>query len=405
MSLNRGRPVLAIPGPSVLPDRVLTAMHRASPSIYDGELVDMSDGLQDGLKRVARTSGHAAIYVANGHGAWEAALRNTLNPGDQVLVLSIGFFSRLWGEVATDLKLKVEEISYGMSEAVDPAGLELALRADTNHRIRAVLAVQTETSSSVRNDIPALRAAIDRAGHPALFMVDCIASLGCDRYEMDAFGVDVTVSAGQKGLMNPIGLSFVLFNDKAHSERARTNPGRYWDWTNRAFSKSFYPRWCGSPPAHHMFALRETLAMILDEEGMEAVWARHATISNAIWAAVDAWGSTGIMALNVTESAHRAAGVTTINTAPGVGARIRAWCEREAGVTLGNALGFPAEELADHFRIGHMGHLNVHMVMGTLGAIEAAMAAEGLAYGPGALTAAARVLATHKTPPTESRRS
>jgi alanine-glyoxylate transaminase/serine-glyoxylate transaminase/serine-pyruvate transaminase len=373
----------------------MAAMNRQSVSIYSGELVDMTDGLLTDLKKVAGTDGFAAIYLANGHGAWEAALRNTLNSGDQIAVLSNGFFSHRWGEVAQTLGVEVQYLDYGMAEHADPAKLEALLRNDTDGRIKAVLAVQTETSSSVCNDIPALRAAITAAGHGALFMVDCIAALGCDRFEMDEWGVDVMVSAGQKGIMNPIGLSFVFFNDKADAARANTTPGQYLDWTERAKSKSFYPRWSGSPPAHHMFALRETLDMMLYEEGMEAVWARHATISKAVAAAVEAWGATGTMTLNISDPAYRASGVTTINTVPGVAMKIRSWCEENAGVTLGNSLGFPEVELEDHFRIGHMGHLNIHMVMGVLGAVETAMHAQNIPHGAGALSAAARILAAH----------
>lgn len=395
MSLNQGRSILAIPGPSVIPDRVLNAMHRPSASIYDGELVEMTDGLLDDLKRVAGTDALAAIYLANGHGAWEAALRNTLNHGDKIVVLSNGFFSHKWGTVAETLGVRVEFIEYGMTGYADPMRLEEVLRADTNGEIKAVLAVQSETSSSVRNDVAALRAAIDVAGHDALFMVDCIASLGCDRFEMDALGVDVMVSAGQKGMMNPIGLAFVFFNDKADAARAHANPGQYWDWTDRAKSKSFYPRWSGSPPGHLMFALRETLDMMVHDEGMPAVWARHTTIAKAVWAACDVWGQTGALRLNIDDPARRATGVTTINTDPGMAHKIRMWCQNEAGVTLGNSLGFPPEELEDHFRIGHMGHLNIHMVMGVLGAIETAMIAQDLPHGSGALAAAAKVLSAH----------
>ncbi len=395
MSLNKGHPIMAIPGPSVVPDRVLNAMHRPSANIYEGELVDMTDHLLDQLKKVVRTDGYAAIYLANGHGAWEAAIKNTLTEGDKIVVLSNGFFSHKWGEVAATHKFSVEYVDYGMASDADPARLENVLRGDTESKIKAVLAVQSETSSSVRNDIPALRAAIDAAGHDALFMVDCIASLGCDRFEMDAWGVDVVVSAGQKGMMNPIGLSFVFFNEKADAARKGANPGQYWDWTDRAKSKSFYPRWSGSPPSHHMFALRETLQMMIDEEGMEAVWARHATISRAVWAAVDVWSEAGALALNIKDPAKRASGVTTINTSPGVAHKIRRWCQDETGVTLGNSLGFPLDEIEDHFRIGHMGHLNIHMVMGVLGAIETSMIAQDIPHGSGALSAAARVLAAH----------
>lgn len=397
MSLNQGRSILAIPGPSVIPDRVLNAMHRPSASIYDGELVEMTDGLLDDLKRVAGTDHNVAIYLANGHGAWEAALRNTLNAGDKIVVLSNGFFSHKWGTVAQTLGLKVEFIKYGMTGHADPQRLEELLKADSAGELKAVLAVQSETSSSVRNDVASLRKAIDAAGHNALFMVDCIAALGCDRFEMDALGVDIMVSAGQKGMMNPIGLAFVFFNQKADAARVSANPGQYWDWTDRAKSKSFYPRWSGSPPGHLMFALRETLDMMVHEEGMPAVWARHATIANAVWAACDTWAEAGTLSLNISDPERRAMGVTTINTAPGVAHKIRMWCQNEAGVTLGNSLGFPPEELEDHFRIGHMGHLNIHMMMGVLGAIETAMIAQNIPHSGGALSAAAKVLADHQT--------
>lgn len=397
MSLNRGRPILAIPGPTVIPERILSGMHRQAVSIYDGELVEMTDLLLEDLKKLARTDGYVAIYQANGHGAWEAALRNTLLPGDKIVVLSNGFFSSRWGMVASSLGIEVTYLDYGMTDHADPVRLEALLKEDTSNDIKAVLAVQTETSSSVRNDPHALRLAIDAANHDALLMLDCIASMGCDPFEMDAWGIDVAVSAGQKGLMMPIGLSFVFFNEKADAARVKTMPGQYFDWTDRAKSKDFYPRWSGSPPVHHMYGLRESLDMILNEEGLPSVWARHQTISGAICAAVDAWGSTGALSLNIKDQDHRAGGVTTVNTARGVGAKIRNWCDVNAGVTLGNSLGFPPAEIEDHFRIGHMGHLNVHMVMGVLGAIETAMQAERISHGPGALSAAAQVLAAHAT--------
>lgn len=397
MSLNKGRPVLAIPGPTEIPERVLAAMHRQAVSIYEGELFEMTDVLLEDLKTLARTKGHVAFYQSNGHGAWEAALRNTVSQGDRIVVLSNGFFSSRWGMVASTLGVEVDYLDYGMSEHADPERLEALLREDANNDIKAVLAVQTETSSSVRNDPHALRRAIDAAGHDALLMIDCIASLGVDPFEMDAWGIDVVVSAGQKGLMTPIGSSFVFFNEKADAARARTTPGQYFDWTHRAKSKDFYPRWSGSPPVHNMYALREALDMILKDEGLPAVWARHKTVSTAVCAAVDAWGAEGTMALNIKGPAHRGAGVTTVNTSSGVGAKIRNWCAANAGVTFGNSLGFPPEELHDHFRIGHMGHFNIHMVMGVLGAIETAMQAQDIPYGAGGLTAAASVLAAHPT--------
>ena len=195
MSLNFGRQQLAIPGPSVIPDRVLSAMHRPSPDIYEGELVEISTRVFADLKAVARTKENCAVYISNGHGAWEAALRNTFAEGDEVLVLATGRFAAGWAELARSLGLKTEVIDFGMTADADPNRLEEILRADTGRRFKAVMVVQTDTASSVRNDIPALRKAIDDAGHDALFAVDCIASLGCEPFEMDRWGVDLMVTA------------------------------------------------------------------------------------------------------------------------------------------------------------------------------------------------------------------
>ncbi len=283
--------MLAIPGPSIIPERVLLAMHRASPNIYEGALIDTVDTLYPDLKAVARTDGHVAIYIANGHGAWEAALRNTVNPGETVLVLSTGRFGAGWGDIATAMGVETQVLDFGMQAAADARQVEDILRADTAGDIRAVLTVLTDTASGVRNDIAALRAAIDAAKHDALLMVDCVASLGCDRYEMDALGADVTVAACQKGLMTPPGLGFVYFNERASSFRARTTPGYYWDWVPRTTADYFYQRFGGTAPTHHIFGLREALDMLVHEEGVEAVWARHEKLASAVWAALDVWGS------------------------------------------------------------------------------------------------------------------
>ncbi|MCL4130660.1 UNVERIFIED_CONTAM: hypothetical protein GTU68_020286, partial [Idotea baltica] len=202
-----------------MPERVIRAMNRASPNIYEGELVDMTATILPDLKKVARTNGKVAIYIGNGHAAWEASLNNTLNSGDKILVLGTGRFGPGWGEIGNALGLNVELMDFGMHADADPVKLYERLTNDKNHDIRAVLTVQTDTASSVQNNIPALRKAIDDAKHPALFMVDCIASLGCEPHEMDDWGVDVMVSACQKGLMTPAGLGFVFFNDKAAAAR------------------------------------------------------------------------------------------------------------------------------------------------------------------------------------------
>ncbi|MEM9126634.1 MAG: aminotransferase class V-fold PLP-dependent enzyme, partial [Pseudomonadota bacterium] len=203
MSLAWGREYLAIPGPSVMPDAVLQAMHRPSPNIYDGELIQMMPALTRDLKRVARTDQHVAIYIANGHGTWEAALSNVIAPGETVLAPASGRFAHGWAEMATGLGADVQVIDFGMAAPWDFGRLADTLRADTAHEIKAVLAVHVDTSTSIRNDIPALRQLLDDLNHPALLLADCIASLGCDRFEMDAWGVDVMVTASQKGLMTP----------------------------------------------------------------------------------------------------------------------------------------------------------------------------------------------------------
>ncbi len=396
MSLSQGRHYLAIPGPSVVPDRVLQAMHQPAPNIYSGALVEMVHGIIPDLKAVARTAHNAAIYICNGHGAWEAALANVLSRGDKVLVLATGRFGIGWGEIATGLGIKVDLIDYGQRSDIDLAQVEDALRADKSHKIKAVMAVHVDTSTSVRNDIAALRRLIDTVGHPALLMVDCIASLAVDRFEMDAWGVDVMVAASQKGLMVPPGLGFVYFNDKADRVRETADCATsYWDWRPRAQPENFYQYFAGTAPTHHLFGLREALTMLLHEEGLEAVWARHAKLARTVWAAFDTWGQVGSVELNIKDIAKRSHAVTSVRTSAPDGTALRDWVSERAGVTLGIGLGMaPPGDPAWHgfFRIGHMGHVNAHMVLGALGVIEAGMVSLGIEHGEGALAAAAKVV-------------
>ncbi|MGR3755845.1 MAG: pyridoxal-phosphate-dependent aminotransferase family protein [Tranquillimonas sp.] len=396
MSLANGRSYLAIPGPSVMPDAVLRAMHRAAPNIYEGELVDMAPGLVRDLKAVARSRGHCAIYIANGHGAWEAALINVLRSGDKVLVPATGRFGHGWAGVAGALGADVEIMEFGRRSPIDPGRLAERLRADARHEIRAVMAVHVDTATSVRSDVAALRRALDDTGHPALLMVDCIASLGADRFEMDAWGADVMVTGSQKGLMTPPGLGVVFFNDRAAEARRRADRVTpYWDWTPRSDPQEFYQFFAGTAPTHHLFALRAALDMILDE-GVEQVWARHATLARAVWAAVDAWGDGGAAALNVPDPAWRSHAVTAARLTGGGGTGLREWLTRNAGVTLGIGLGMADSDdptRHDYFRIGHMGHVNAHMVLGVLSAMQAGMDALQIPRGSGALDAAAAVCA------------
>ncbi|MGI3170666.1 pyridoxal-phosphate-dependent aminotransferase family protein [Pseudooceanicola sp. C21-150M6] len=396
MTLAAGRPYLAIPGPSVMPDRVLQAMHVAAPNIYEGDLVTMVQGMIPDLKRVARTDGKVAIYIANGHGAWEASLSNIAQPGDKVLVCVTGRFGHGWADMADGLGLDVTKIDFGMKEGIDPGKLEEALKADTRHEYKAVLFSHVDTATSLRNDPRLLRAAMDAAGHPALLMADCIASLACDEIQMDAWGVDIVVAGSQKGLMVPPGLSFVFVSPKAEEvRRALPRVSRYWDWTPRLDPEFFYQFFGGTAPTHHLFGLRASLDMLHDE-GMEQVWARHATLARAIWAACEAWGSdNGALRMNVSDRGKRSHAVTALGLGERNGAALRQWVAEKAGVTLGLGLGMETPEFPrgeGFFRIGHMGHLNAHMVLGMLGTLEAGMQAIGVHIGPDALSAAAKVV-------------
>ncbi|MEO0401506.1 MAG: aminotransferase class V-fold PLP-dependent enzyme [Pseudomonadota bacterium] len=393
---SHGRDYLAIPGPSVMPDAVLQAMHRAAPNIYAGELVDIAASLVPDLKAVARTAGHVAMYIGNGHAAWEAALANTISPGDTVLVPATGRFGHGWGDMADGLGAQVEILDFGKRAPMDMDRIAETLLADTQHRIKAVLAVHVDTSTSVRNDISALRGALDATGHPALLMADCIASLGCDQFEMDAWGVDVMVAGCQKGLMVPPGMSFVFFNDRAQAVRAAMpRVSRYWDWQPRANPEEFFMYWNGTAPTHHLYGLRTALDM-LHGEGIEQVWRRHKLLAQAIWAACEAWGQDGPLELNVVDPAHRSCAVTALRIGAPHGTALRDWVDHNLGLTLGIGLGMaPPGDPAWHgfFRLGHMGHVNGHMILGLLGGIEAGLTALEIPHGRGALDGAASIIA------------
>lgn len=390
-SLAHGREYLAIPGPSVMPDAVLQAMHRPSPNIYDGELVDMMPALTRDLKRVACTEHNVAIYIANGHGTWEAALSNVIAPGETVLAPASGRFTYGWAEMAEGVGAKVKTIDFGTSSPWNFEQIADVLRADQAHEIKAVLAVHVDTSSSIRNDIPALRTLLDELNHPALLMADCIASLGCDRFEMDAWGVDVTVTACQKGLMTPPGIGFVFFNDKAQAKRAAIpRVSLYWDWQPRANPELFYQYFDGTAPTHHLYGLRAALDMI-HAEGVENVWARHQHLAKAIWAACEVWAQGGALHFNVADPAYRSHAVTALRLTEGRGTPLRNFTENHLGLTLGIGLGM--EDWDGCFRLGHMGHVNAQMVMAMLGGVETAMAALNIPRGNGALEAAATTLA------------
>lgn len=397
MPITTGRPYLAIPGPSVSPDRILNAMHRTSPNIYEGELVDLTRAMIPDLRAVAMTSQHVAIYIANGHGIWEAAITNMFSRGDRALLASTGRFGHGWAEAAQRMGVTIDLLDFGKRGPADPQRIADALRADPAHTIKAVLVTHVDTASSALNDIAAIRAAIDSTGHPALLAVDAIASLGCDELRMDAWGIDVILGASQKGLMLPPGLGFLWFSEKAMAASANSDLSTpYWDWKPRAIGTEFYQYFGGTAPTHHLYGLREALTMILHEEGLEQVWDRHQRLATSVWAAFDAWsaGGSGI-ALNVADPKARGCSVTAATIPNGGAGALRRWLETEAGVTLGIGLGMalphePAYQ--DFLRVAHMGHVNAHMTLGVLATMEAGLQALNIPHGGGALEAAAGAL-------------
>ncbi|MBH0239265.1 pyridoxal-phosphate-dependent aminotransferase family protein [Methylobrevis albus] len=391
MPLRHGRELLMIPGPTTIPDAVLQAMHRPAVEIYTGELVALTDRCLVDIKRLFGTAGNAYIYAANGHGAWEAALSNTLSGGDKVLVLESGRFATGWGETALSMGLEVEVLPQAFSRAVDPAAVRARLAADDAEEIAAILVVQIDTASGVMNDIPAIRAAIDAAGHPALLMVDTVASLGIVPFEMDAWGVDVAMCGAQKGLMTPPGLGLVAAGPKAIAAHADADlVTRYWDWTFRD-GPEHYMKYCGTPPEHLLFAFRKALDILLTEEGLEAAHRRHALLAEATRRAVAVWAEAGALSFNIEAPSARANSVTVVRTTdPAVARRLVDTCRDRYGVVLSNAIG---QLEGGGFRIGHMGHVNAAALLGTLAVIETALASLGVPHGAGGTAAAIAWLA------------
>ncbi|MEH6545637.1 MAG: aminotransferase class V-fold PLP-dependent enzyme [Sneathiella sp.] len=390
MSVRNGRQFISIPGPTTVPDEVLAAMHRPPIDIRTGELVEITDGLLQDLRDLCQTTGFPNIYIANGHGAWEAALSNVLSRDDKVLVLESGSFAAGWGQAGATIGLDVEVLPGSYQKAVDPATVEARLVADVSKDIKAVLVVQVDTASSVVNDIPAIRKAIDNAGHGALFMVDTIASLGTMPYKMDEWGVDVTVAACQKGLMMSPGLSFTISNSKAKEKHVHANlRTAYWDWTARD-GDEHYHKYAGTPPVHHLFGLQKAFEMINDE-GLENVVLRHHLLANATRAAVSKWCEGGVLSFNIPDPTQRSNSVTTvlINDEKVLN-DILSYCDEKCGVVVGIGI---AALSGKALRIAHMGHINAPMLLGTLSAIEMSLVALDVPHGSGGVQAAIEYLA------------
>ena len=367
-----------------------TIDHRSQ--VFPGILNAARTGVQSVIKSA---SAEVFIFPSTGTGGWETAISNTLSPGDLVLVPATGRFAHGWAEIAKAMGVETEIMDFGLRDTIDLDRVKARLSEDDG-RIKAVMTVQTDTSTGVRNDMAALRHAIDETGHDALFMVDCMASFGCDRFEMDAWGVDVMITGSQKGLMTPPGLGFVYFSDKA--DRARETAQcltHYWDWRPRVDPPYFYKYFDGTAPTHHLYGLDEALNMI-GEEGLDTVWHRHAVLSRAIWAAFDHWGTDGPLEVNMHDHALRSHSVTALRAGSAKGTKLRQWCETKAGLTLGIGLGMAddgAPEWDHFFRLGHMGHVNAQMILGALATIEAGLIAVDLPHASGGIERAAEVIA------------
>src|ERR1700692_1622860 len=385
MVVRAGREFLALPGPTTMPDEVLRAMHRPALDIYSDTMVELTDSLLRDLSRLFATTGQSYIYIANGHGAWEAALSNVLSRGDKVLVLESGRFAIGWGNAAAAMGVEVEILKGDWGPAVRPAEVEARLRQDKDHTIKAILGVQVDTASGVINDIEAIGKAIKAAGHPALFMVDAVASLGCMPFQMDAWGIDVAMSGSQKGLMTPPGLRFCAVNDRAQQVHKKANLRTpYWDWTEREGTEH-YRKYGGTAPIHLLFALRQAIDMI-DEEGLENVFMRHRLLAEAVRRAVATWAEGQVLGFNVAEANERSDTVTTVVMAASHDPMaLQRYCKEKCGLVLGVGIG----ELAGQaFRIAHMGHVNAPMILGTLGVIEVGLHALGIPHGRGGVEAA-----------------
>ena len=385
MTVRAGREFLAIPGPTTIPDEVLRAMHRPAVDMYSPPLIALTDSLLRDLSRLFGTSARSYIYIANGHGAWEATLTNVLSKGDKILVLESGRFALDWGEAAARLGVNVEILKGDWRRAVRPAELEHRLREDKSGTIKAILAVQIDTSSGVHNDIALIGKAISAAHHDALFMVDTVASLGCVPFEMDGWRVDVAMSGSQKGLMTPPGLGFVAASDRAREAHLKADLRTpYWDWTSRD-GESHYQKYAGTPPEQLLFALRQALDMLF-EEGLDKVFLRHRLLAEAVRRSVTVWKKGLAIDFNIAEPGERSDTVTTVLMGNGRNPEaLHEYCNTKCGVVLGAGFG---QMKGKAFRIAHMGHINAPMILGTLGVIEMAFDALQIPHGKGGVQAA-----------------
>lgn len=380
-----GRHFLQIPGPTNVPDRILRAIDHPTIDHRGPAFRELALRVLDGLKRIFRTRQPVIVFPASGTGAWEAALVNTLSPGDRVLMSETGHFATLWYEMAKRLGLDPLFLEGDWRSGADPERIERALREDRGERIRAVCVVHNETSTGVTSRIAEIREAIDRTGHPALFMVDTISSLASMPYEHDGWKVDVTVAGSQKGLMLPPGLSFTAVSERALAAHRKAGLARsYFDWSAmlEANARGFFPY---TPATNLLYGLDEAIRM-LEEEGLDNVFARHARHAAATRAAVAAWGLETVCR----NQAEHSASLTAVLLPEGFDAdALRAHILERFDLSLGNGLGRLAGRA---FRIGHLGDFNDLMLMGTLCGVEMGLRTFGVPLAGSGTAAAMEVL-------------
>lgn len=386
MTYASGRHFLQIPGPSNIPDRILRAIDQPIIDHRGPAFAALGSEVLTGIRTIFKTAQPVIIYPASGSGAWEAALVNTLSSGDKALMCETGQFATLWRQIAERLGIETSFISTDWRHGADPAAIQAALVEDSTHEIKAVCVVHNETSTGVVSNIAAIRQAIDAAGHPALLMVDTISSLASIDYRMDEWGVDVTIAGSQKGLMLPPGLSFNAISEKAiAAQKTSRLPKSYWSWDDMlvANRSGFFPY---TPATNLLFGLREAIAM-LNEEGLENVFARHTRHAAATRTAVVAWGLE-VVCKNPAEFSDSLTAVLVPDNSSADS--LRKVILEAFDMSLGTGLG----KLADRvFRIGHLGNFNDLMLAGTLSGVEMGLALADIPHRPGGIQAALDYLA------------
>ena len=386
MSLTRGWQFFMHPGPTNIPEPVRQAMARPAVDFTAPYFVALRDRCLERMEKILKTEkGFVITYAASGNGAWDASMANCFSPGDKVLVPTSGFFTDRWANTARAYGLEVELVQTPERRPVDPAAIERHLAADKDHKIKAVLVVQNETATGMRHPIAEIRRAIDRVGHPALYMVDTISSLASYDFRMDEWGVDLVIGGSQKGLMLPPGMAFTAINAKTWAAaQVAKNPRKYWDWRPMV-ENGRQVQFCGTPPIAHFYGLEVSLDMI-EAEGLENVFARHRRLANATRACVRHWGQNGGPEIYSLDPEAACDSLTAVLLPAGHDAdKVRAIANDKYSVALGRGLGALQGKV---FRIGHMGDLNEPMVLGALASIELALEEARVPHAKGGVLAA-----------------